>query len=120
MLDAALRDDRDLPADAWERGFAPTLLLRVRDELQRMGAKALADQEQRMRYAEIVAYTDKLIEGYRAEGRSEGRAEGRAESLREAVLAVPVDDARRAAIAGADADALAAMLDALRRTRTLP
>jgi hypothetical protein len=126
VLDDALRDYNDLPSDAWERGFVPRLLLRVRDDLRRMGSTAHPDPELRMRYAEIAASSDRLIEGFRDEGRREGLSQGRAEALREAVAAVcevleiPIDPARRARIAAADGDALAAMLEALRRDRALP
>ena len=118
----ALEDFEALPFGAWERGFIPRLLLRVRGELVRMGAAATNSEELQMRYQEIVAETDRVMDALRAEG----RAEGRALALRDAVFAmcevlgVPLDEARRDAVAKAPVGELEAMLDALRRTRTLP
>lgn len=142
VLREALADFHALPADAWERGFVPRLLLQVRDDLHRMGADAPESEELRMRYAEIVENTDRMLANARAEGErrgevrgeargeargvARGEAQGRAEALRDAVLAmcevldITVDEARREVIARADGEALAAMLDALRHTRALP
>lgn len=125
----ALRDAVKLPDDAWERAFIPRLLLRVRRSLRRMGADQTPTEEW-MRFAEIDpeedALIDSLLAAQEARGRAEGEARGRADALRVSVIAmcdvldVSLDDARRAAIAAAGGDELAALLDTLRRTRALP
>lgn len=74
----------------------------------------------------LLASRNPVLDAALAAKRDEGRSEGRAAGLREAVhalcevLGLPLDDARRVAVARADADALAGMLDAIRRTRALP
>ncbi len=133
----ALRDVTALPEDAWERAFVPRLILRVRRSLRRMGADGTPVEEW-MRFAEIDPEADALIDSLlaaqeargraegEARGRAEGEARGRADALRVSVLAmcevldVALDNARRASIAAAGGDELAAMLDTLRRTRALP
>lgn len=116
-LDRALREFTALPADAWERTFVPSMLLKVRAELRRMGSTAPAEEEPLMRYTEMVAAGKALEAEYRAEGRVEG--------LRDAVLllceslAVPTDEALRARVAAADVDGLRAMIARLSTARTL-
>ncbi|MEZ4389481.1 MAG: hypothetical protein R3A48_00185 [Polyangiales bacterium] len=130
VLHDALEDLRGLPEDAWEHTFVPRLLLLLRDDLARMTGTDPADEELMMRYKEIEQWADAYLDRVRAEGEARGEARGEAlgqsKALRESVLAlcevlaIPLDDRRRAQIAAADRATLQSMFETLRHARALP
>ncbi len=80
----ALDDYARLPDDAWERRFVSTLLLRVRDDLQRMtgDARYAAREEIDMRYAEIAKQVEQIIVDVESRAEARGEARGEANALR--------------------------------------
>lgn len=79
-----------------------------------------------MRYKEIERWADAYLDRGRAEGEARGEALGQSKALRESVLAlcevlaIPLDDRRRAQIAAADRATLQSMFETLRHARALP
>lgn len=122
MLHRALGDLRGLPEDAWEHTFVPRLVLLLRDDLARMTGTDPVDEELMMRYKEIEQWADAYLDRVRAEGEALGPFKALRESVLALceVLAIPLDDRRRAQIAAADRATLPSMFEALRHARALP
>lgn len=78
-LQTALANFHRLPLDAWERAFVPTLLLRVRSELERMTASTEWRKDELVRYQQMKEEFDRFMADAIAQGRAEGEARGRAE-----------------------------------------